>query len=64
VRAPGTYGLDGVIYAGADSMAVINGKFLKTGAMIDHLVVKEIGQDSAVILNTKDDTVQTLKLGQ
>jgi hypothetical protein len=64
VRAPGTYGLDGVIYAGEDSMAVINGKYLKTGEMIDYLVVKAITPDSAEVLNTKDDKVQTFRLGQ
>jgi hypothetical protein len=64
VRAPGTYGLDGVIYAGPDSMAVINGKYLKTGEKIGHLVVKNILPDSVEVLNTNDNTVQTLQLGQ
>jgi hypothetical protein len=64
VRAPGTYGLDGVIYAGRDSLAVINGKYLKTGEKIDHLVVQKIRQDSVEVLNTNDNSVQTFPLGQ
>jgi hypothetical protein len=64
VRAPGTYGLDGVIYAGADSLAVINGKYRKVGEKIGPLVVQKITQDSVEVLNTNDNTVQTFQLGQ
>jgi hypothetical protein len=64
VRAPGTYGLDGIIYSGADSLAVINGKYRKTGEKIDHLLVQRIMPDSVEVLNTNDNTVQTLQLGQ
>ncbi len=61
VRAPGTYGVDGIIDAGMASMAVINGRLLKVEDKIDHLVVKVITAHSVELLNTKDNMTMTLK---
>ena len=61
-RAPGTYGLDGVIDAGAGSMAIINGKLLKVDESIDQMVLKKISPKEVEMLNTKDSSTVILKL--
>jgi hypothetical protein len=61
-RAPGTYGLDGIIDAGDNSMAIINGKLLKPEQSIDHLMLKKISAKEVELLNTKDNSTVILKL--
>jgi hypothetical protein len=61
-RAPGTYGLDGIIDAGTDSMAVINGKLMKPEDSIDNLILKKISPKEVELLNTKDNSTVILKL--
>ena len=61
-RAPGTYGLDGVVDAGSESMAIVNGKLLKVEGSIDHLILKKISLKEVELLNTKDNTTVVLKL--
>jgi hypothetical protein len=62
VRAPGTYGLDGVIDAGANSMAIINGKLLKVDGQIEHMILKKISPKEVEMLNTQDNTTLILKI--
>ncbi len=61
-RAPGTYGLDGVIDAGENSMAIVNGKLLKIGGTIDYLVLKKIYPKEVELLNTKNNSTVILKI--
>jgi hypothetical protein len=61
-RLPGTYGLDGVIDAGANSMAIVNGKLLKVDDAIDDLILKKISPKEVELLNSKDNTTVTLKI--
>ncbi len=62
VRAPGTYGLDGVINAGAASMAIVNGRLLRVDENIDHLILKKISPNAVEMLNTRDNSLVVLKL--
>ena len=64
VRAPGTYGLDGVIDAGDNSMAIINGKLLKVEGTIDALILKKITPKQVELLNTKDNSTVILNIQQ
>lgn len=61
-RAPGTYGLDGVIDAGDNSMAIINGKLLKVDETIDDLILKKISPKEVELLNTKNNSTVILKI--
>jgi hypothetical protein len=61
-RAPGTYGLDGVINAGSNSMAIVNGKLLKVDGTIDSLVLKKISPKEVELLNTKDNSTVILRI--
>ena len=61
-RAPGTYGLDGVIEAGDSSMAIVNGKLLKVEGTIDTLILKKISHKEVELLNTKDNSTVILKM--
>jgi len=61
-RAPGTYALDGIIEAGENSIAIINGKLIKLDGTIDDLVLKKISSKEADLLNTKDNSTVVLKI--
>jgi hypothetical protein len=61
-RDPGTYGLDGIINSGEQSMAVVNGKLLKPEQSIDHLILKKISAKEVELLNTKDNSMVILKI--
>lgn len=61
-RPPGTYNLDGIVDAGDNSMAIINGKLLKAGESLDALILKKVSPDQAELLNTKDNSMVILKL--
>ncbi len=61
-RTPGTYGLDGIIDAGDDSLAIINGKLMKPEQTIDHLILKKISPKQVELLNTKDNSTVILKI--
>ena len=62
LRAPGTYGLDGVIDAGTNSMAIVNGKLLKIGDTIDTLTLEKISPKEVELFNSKDNSTVVLKI--
>ncbi|MEI6437992.1 MAG: hypothetical protein WCO69_04490 [Candidatus Omnitrophota bacterium] len=58
----GTYGVDGIIAAGAASMAVINGKVLSVGGKIGPLTVQAISAKSVDVLDSRDNAVHAMKV--
>ena len=56
------YKLNGVIDAGENSMAIINGKFLKLEGTIDDLILKKISPKEVELLNSKDNSIVDLKI--
>ena len=56
------YVLGGVINAGENSMAIINGRLLKVDASIDDLVLKKISPKEVELLNSKTGNTVILKI--
>jgi hypothetical protein len=57
-----TYSLTGVIDAGDNSIAIINGKLLKIDGTIDNLMLKKIFPKEVELLNIKDNQSVFLRI--